>query len=78
MFHADGPLRAVLDRGMATAFGAAGWAPPMALSALGVVHGVRGAPRDPRAAILAVGAAAWLATRGWGPEQEGDCLRRQL
>eukprot|EP00969_Alexandrium_andersonii_P289839 12811090-Alexandrium_andersonii.AAC.1 len=63
---------------MATAFGAAGWAPPMALSALGVVHGVRGAPRDPRAVAMAVGAAAWLATRGWGPEQENDHLRRQL
>eukprot|EP00969_Alexandrium_andersonii_P196185 8667598-Alexandrium_andersonii.AAC.1 len=26
---------------------------------------------------MAVGAAAWFATRGWGPEQENDHLRRQ-
>eukprot|EP00969_Alexandrium_andersonii_P310822 13734455-Alexandrium_andersonii.AAC.1 len=48
---------------MAAAFGAQGWAPPMAISAL-VAHGAPSAPRDPGAAIMAVGAAAWLATRG--------------
>eukprot|EP00969_Alexandrium_andersonii_P187872 8301567-Alexandrium_andersonii.AAC.1 len=50
----------------------------MALSALGVVHGVRGAPRDPCAIAVAVGVAAWLAARGWGPEQESSFLHRQL
>eukprot|EP00969_Alexandrium_andersonii_P140259 6204566-Alexandrium_andersonii.AAC.1 len=40
--HLDGFLRACLGKGMAAAFGACGWAPPRARSALGVVHGVRG------------------------------------
>eukprot|EP00969_Alexandrium_andersonii_P288028 12733608-Alexandrium_andersonii.AAC.1 len=69
MSHADGPLQATLDRGMALAFGTAGWAPVVALSALGVMHGVRGAPRDPRATAMAVGASSWLGSRGWGPAQ---------
>eukprot|EP00969_Alexandrium_andersonii_P038585 1691015-Alexandrium_andersonii.AAC.1 len=39
VFRVDGSLRTCLERGMATAFGASGWAPPMALSALGVARG---------------------------------------
>eukprot|EP00969_Alexandrium_andersonii_P079511 3506078-Alexandrium_andersonii.AAC.1 len=35
MFRVDGALKGCLGRGMASAFGASGWAPPMALSALG-------------------------------------------
>eukprot|EP00969_Alexandrium_andersonii_P314323 13886093-Alexandrium_andersonii.AAC.1 len=63
---------------MAVAFGTGGWAPVMVLSALGMVHGVHGAPRDPRATAMAVGASAWLGSRGWGPAQEVDRLRLQL
>ena len=78
MFHADAALRNRLARGMATAFCTGGWAPPVALSALGVVHGVSGSPRDPAAVIMAVGAAAWLGSRGWGPGEEGEVLRSQV
>eukprot|EP00969_Alexandrium_andersonii_P221600 9787128-Alexandrium_andersonii.AAC.1 len=63
---------------MATAFGTVGWPPPMALSALGVVHGVPGALRDPCAVVVAVGAAAWLTARGWGPEEESAAFHGQL
>eukprot|EP00969_Alexandrium_andersonii_P054592 2403714-Alexandrium_andersonii.AAC.1 len=63
---------------MAVAFGAGGWAPVMVLSALGVAHGVHGAPRDPRAAAMAAGASAWLGVPGRGPAQENDRLRSQL
>eukprot|EP00969_Alexandrium_andersonii_P319775 14127508-Alexandrium_andersonii.AAC.1 len=78
MFHVDGRLQVTLNCGMALAFGAGGRVPPMVLSALGVVHRVRGAPRDARATAVAVEASAWLGPRGWGPEQEVDHLRRQL
>eukprot|EP00969_Alexandrium_andersonii_P207606 9171954-Alexandrium_andersonii.AAC.1 len=63
MFHVAGRLQATLSRGMAAAFGTGGWAPSMALSASGVVRGVRGSPRDPRATAVAVGASAWLGVR---------------
>eukprot|EP00969_Alexandrium_andersonii_P193768 8559237-Alexandrium_andersonii.AAC.1 len=58
MFRATPELRSRLARGMAEASGSAGWAPSAALSALGVVHGVPGAPRDPAAVIMAVGVAS--------------------
>eukprot|EP00969_Alexandrium_andersonii_P219435 9691307-Alexandrium_andersonii.AAC.1 len=59
--------RRLMDRATATAFHLHGWAPPMALAALGPVFGLRGSPRGLFEAALAAGAMAWIRDQGWGP-----------
>eukprot|EP00969_Alexandrium_andersonii_P077662 3425335-Alexandrium_andersonii.AAC.1 len=56
-----------MERAAATAFHLHGWAPAMALAALGPVFGLRGAPRGLYEAALAAGAMAWIRDQGWGP-----------
>ena len=52
------------------------WCPLKALSALGAVHGVKGAPRCPRISVRAHGAWAHIIGTPWGPaharSEQGD------
>ena len=59
--------RATLDRLTASAFQTHGWAPSAAVSALGAVFRVRGAPRDLLAASRAGALRAFLHGTSWGP-----------
>ena len=43
------------------------WCPLKALSALGVVHGVKGSPRCPKISVQAHGAWAYIGGSPWGP-----------
>ena len=43
------------------------WCPLKALSALGVMHGVRGSPRCPKISVQAHGAWAYIGGSPWGP-----------
>ena len=43
------------------------WCPLKALSALGVVHGVKGSPRCPKISVQAHGAWAYIEGSPWGP-----------
>eukprot|EP00969_Alexandrium_andersonii_P052626 2312277-Alexandrium_andersonii.AAC.1 len=56
----------LMDRSLCSAFHLHGWAPSMALTALGPVFGLRGAPRGLAEAAAAAGAVAWIRDQGWG------------
>eukprot|EP00969_Alexandrium_andersonii_P262865 11619475-Alexandrium_andersonii.AAC.1 len=65
-----------MDRVLSAAFHLGGWAPGMALAALGPVYGLKGAPRGLAEAAQAAGAMAWIREQGWGPAQSRDQQRR--
>ena len=59
------------------AIGTRQWPPWWMAPALGILFGVRGAPRCPLAAAAAAAAAlAWRRAEGWGPPQLADQQRR--
>eukprot|EP00969_Alexandrium_andersonii_P125244 5536650-Alexandrium_andersonii.AAC.1 len=65
-----------MDRALSAAFHLAGWAPGMAVTALGPVFGIKGAPRGLAEAARAAGATAWIREQGWGPAQARGQQRR--
>eukprot|EP00969_Alexandrium_andersonii_P232059 10247077-Alexandrium_andersonii.AAC.1 len=65
-----------MDRTLSTAFHLKGWAPGMALTALGPVFGLKGSTRGLAEASQAAGAMAWIRDHGWGPAQAREEQRR--
>ena len=55
------------------------WCPLKALSALGIIHGVKGSPRCPKISVYAHGAWAHIRGAPWGPAharvEQGDLWR---
>eukprot|EP00969_Alexandrium_andersonii_P027060 1180080-Alexandrium_andersonii.AAC.1 len=49
----------------------------MALTSLGPVFGLRGAPRGLAEAAAAAGAVAWIRDQGWGPAQARGYQREE-
>eukprot|EP00969_Alexandrium_andersonii_P230493 10178995-Alexandrium_andersonii.AAC.1 len=66
-----------MDRALVSAFHLHGWAPSMALTALGPVFGLRGAPRGLVEAAAAAGTIAWIRDQGWGPAQARSLQRQE-
>eukprot|EP00969_Alexandrium_andersonii_P246729 10903783-Alexandrium_andersonii.AAC.1 len=67
---------AKMDRALSTAFHLGGWAPGMAITALGPAFGLKGSPRGLAEASQAAGTMAWIRGHGWGPAQAREEQRR--